>query len=137
MKISKNSWHYRVIKFADVTVPQNLCVYFWKVVLACAWVIFAATLCLLIVGMLAYLIDYALIITFIYLFGDLGDFSYFPFFLGYFLIFLICLGFTGPYLSTLQFRRINKVSRQVQKSLPYRYLEAKHRKICPLIELTS
>ncbi|QHJ79077.1 MAG: hypothetical protein [Caudoviricetes sp.] len=33
MKINQNSWHYRLMKFYDCTVPQYLCGYFWKTVM--------------------------------------------------------------------------------------------------------
>jgi hypothetical protein len=34
MEISKDSWHYRVQRWCDFTVPNNLCKYFWMTVLA-------------------------------------------------------------------------------------------------------
>ena len=32
MKISKQSWHYRLLFKLDLKIPNNLCGYFWKVV---------------------------------------------------------------------------------------------------------
>ena len=34
MRISTDSWHYRLIDFLDFNHPRNLCAYFWKVVLS-------------------------------------------------------------------------------------------------------
>lgn len=34
MKISKKSWHYRLLKSTGWWIPANLCPYFWKVMFA-------------------------------------------------------------------------------------------------------
>ena len=34
MKVSVNSWHYRFVNWAYDDVPESLCTYFWKLVLA-------------------------------------------------------------------------------------------------------
>lgn len=35
MKISTNSWHYKMIIFMDFDPARNLCTYFWQVVGTC------------------------------------------------------------------------------------------------------
>lgn len=32
MKVSTNSWHYRLHKFLQNEIPKSLCAYFWKLV---------------------------------------------------------------------------------------------------------
>lgn len=32
MIINKSSWHYRLLKAADMNIPNSLCPYFWKLV---------------------------------------------------------------------------------------------------------
>jgi len=32
MKINTSSWHYRLINFTDLDIPNNLCAYCWKVI---------------------------------------------------------------------------------------------------------
>lgn len=42
MNISRESWHYKVIKLASMRHPESLCAYFWKTVWAIMFLVFMA-----------------------------------------------------------------------------------------------
>ena len=47
MKVKESSWHYRLIRFADMTVPNNLCPYCRQVLWATLFLLFVGALCAL------------------------------------------------------------------------------------------
>ena len=138
MKISKSSWHYRLLVTGSCSVPNNLCDYFWKVIFC----IFATIFAVVMVGVLlpfslgmvintsSFSISQIASISNIFLYG------LFTTIMGYLIIgigFVLVIVFieTWKYFS-------NKLSKKEPKeSLFISYLKAKKGKYCSRIEFIS
>lgn len=117
VRIDRDSWHYRLLDKAELTVPDNLCGYFWKVAFIVALLIGAALMAVLVAAtllspILALFLDYPFLERMRYAGGMLD---------------LIVLGFAW-----WVYRDHTKDLRK--PSLVGQWVSAKKRHVCPLIE---
>lgn len=132
MKISKKSWHYRLIDFAGWDHPRSLCAYFWFVVFAPIKILVFALAALLAVvvcvGPFAQLVIDA---PFVWvLFGGTLDVALLT-------ALLIHLVMERRYQARHEriMRGENIWARKERKpSLLREWLRAKHEKVCPMLE---
>ena len=128
MKISTDSWHYRLIDWCDFDHPNNLCAYFWKTMFAVIGtpIFFLAVALIVVVGGAMALLPFWW--TFIE--------SPFP------LVVLVGLaeiiGLMWLLGQLIQDRREEEIySGERERPTPSLFAEwirAKHRKICPLLK---
>lgn len=119
MKINKNSWHYKFINSLVTEPSDNLCAYFWQLVLCIAVTpFFVATLCV--------------IVVFITL-----PFTHFwveeVVFLHYLAAFLDCSILSWVLFNLIKERR----QEEGKECLAIEYSKAKKSKYCPKIEFVG
>ena len=130
MIIDRNSWHYRWFAERWDHRPRSLCWYFWKVVIS----ILAGVAYVILCTMLAALVTFILSVPFSQWFlNDIPIGLSVISFLMWFGIGVAANRIYRNYLyDTGQLKRKEKVYKE--PSLITAYLDAKHRKICPLLE---
>jgi len=127
MKVSTNSWHYRLIDWLDFNHCRNLCAYFWQAVLA----VVLATVVFPVAGV------FTLVVATMPLWHMFHwNFAITVFAIGAAFIEIIVLLFL---LRTIVKDRHEEEMlagerESLEPSLAYSWLKAKHDKICPLIE---
>lgn len=128
LNISKSSWHYKMCAkfFTESDIPDNLCGYFWKVVLA-LFLVFVIVIAIL----LFVIIPVGTLLSTPFT-GILGNEIFWGRVqqVGLGVIFLETL-FAGMVLVILGFDKIKNAGR---KSLVGEYWEAKKDKVCPMIK---
>ncbi len=127
MKISKSSWHYKLIKRYEEEPANNLCVYFWQVVLGLLIPVF-------IIGAVSFIIFFIISDTLIFMSGVIG-----------FILFVLFLVYVGlplydKYIEPFYNKYIKrepkplKPKKDKKPNLTIEYLKAKKQKICPILE---
>lgn len=145
MKISKNSWHYWLVReIGEFYDPSNsLCVYFWQVV----WSIFKTMVIACFVLLLALLLSFPLWQFFVTL--PLGAENSLALF-NAIVYSAILIGFLCSWLVDLieycQEKRQEKLYKKLRQSEPVKpkqpslltaYIQAKKEKFCPTIQFTD
>lgn len=132
MKVSKKSWHYRMIGhfpwcIRDRFYPVSLCNYFWTVVwtfVFCIGIVpIAAAMLIVSAGFAAWIVLYPILQFWISWYPEFGIFSGI-------VDTVLLLGFWCWYRK--EFVDEDKCSEVA--GLVGQYIEAKHRKICPLLD---
>lgn len=150
MKVSRKSWHYKVLLDQHKAKVRNdntsLCNYFWMVVSGVLCNIAAGLLITILVVCVLFLIGLPILNAFMY-YTDINFIQLDPKIVNF------CITFTAAvssvYIGSFIFRSIKKLfgyirykfwgfNRKMESennSLLYNYLRAKKNKICPMIEL--
>ena len=138
MKISLESWHYKLITsrifgvpaFNEYDVSHNLCRYFWQVIGVMIAILCGIVLSVIPLGLIMYPLAglAAWIITGVYVPDDTLLFG----------VFLLCLLIIGCFF-VLSYKIFTYVvdSRSYNHGLFSSYVKAKAKKICPIIEFTQ
>ncbi len=126
MKVSSNSWHYRLIDWLDFDHCRNLCAYFWEVV----WCVFLVGAVFPVVGLIC-------IALFTMPFWHMFSQNYLI--VGVIIVGTIeVIGLTCLLYTVVKDRRENEIyegkRKRPEPSLAHLWIKAKHDKICPLIE---
>ena len=137
MRINKNSWHYRLIQFADKIPSKNLCMYFWQVI-GCSFmflimsIVIAAALTLIPLSMFGPI--FMALSSAIEVFGIIL----------WMITGFISLGFAKDWVLTNPkhwlSRNIWKRKEHVKDKEPnivFEYIKAKKRKVCPPLEFVD
>ena len=114
MKISTDSWHYRLIDFLNWDHADNLCLYFWESVFA----IFVATVAL---PLLAIASLFIVTLPLLHMFYS-----------GYWLPGVIIVGMLEV-IGLFMFLYV-VVKDKPEPSLAWLWIKAKHDKVCPLLD---
>lgn len=138
MKVNVKSWHYRTASQFDWQISNSLCTYFWQVVWAAIffWLI-APVLVIVAVAMLFFALPLAAGKLILPLFGYVENPSKWVEVLwctgaGYLFFFLLFMAISG----FVYYRERKPKNVERPDSLLVSYIQAKKRKICPVIEFT-
>lgn len=135
MRISKNSWHYKLCDFAFHKVSTSLCVYFWQVPIAILSTVAIFSLVASMVALFVFILAQPLLL----------NINQLPFaatvFLGISSLGVWCATlksfhetFNGCEWDRVLIKKNSKEDKPKKESLIKAYLKAKKDKICPKIE---
>ena len=127
MKVSTNSWHYRLHKFLQNEIPKSLCAYFWKLVFSVLHITVAF------IGVCFFLTCIGVLIL------------WYPFEIsGYKLIhpiievivaFITGLGASGLTMYLVYLAKSKYSDETTPDSVLMSYFKSKKAKVCPIIEI--
>ena len=129
MKISRRSWHYRLLRKLYMDVPDNLCAYFWKTVFVLLLIpaVIVSVCAVVFVALVPAIVFGAYLLGFPY-YGDPVVISV--------IVGLVEVFILGCILrEQIQTRTAFDPPRP--PSLVREYLMAKKQKVCPMIEVVS
>lgn len=131
MKISEQSWHYRLLNFCNYTPQRSLCLYFWQVV----WSVLTTTVAVCIMTILAALFLYMMAMPVLAFLGVVTPG-------GYICVILWVVVLAGIFEDQIknkyrdwQFRE-KKERKESEPNILSEWIKAKKNKVCPTIEFT-
>ena len=129
MKVSTNSWHYRLHKFLQNEIPKSLCAYFWKLVFSV----------LHIAAALAGLIFFFVLIGFLILWYpfSISDYKIIHPVLEVIVAFITGLGASALVGYTWYMTKRKISDDTTPDGVIMAYFKAKKAKVCPIIEIVD
>jgi len=134
MKISTQSWHYRLLFHFDMDRPQNLCSYFWKVVGAICFGLFLFAMAILCALCALTPVYTASLWTITGLFPS-SDWILAPFLvIGSSVYFIFGLLVSYQYMKAAIAKIDQKEKKHHKPNILVEYAKAVKNRVCPLIE---
>jgi len=130
MRVKINSWHYKLICFADFGIPNNLCAYFWKVVFSALFLVAMAIFVLFLAATATIAVTSFIWVWFFGIEYEIGIFAMIMYcFVGFFILHSKSYPQRGIWAVEIVGRR-----ESTEPNLLIEWIRAKKQKICPMIE---